>query len=209
MTISGSEPRVSASGAASRQGLTNTSGPQVSTSTGRRLHSEASKPGSRSERGAALREPSSSNVQAWYGHCSVSRLPQPATTSWPRWRQTFTCPRSSPCLSRSTTTGTSPSRHVKNMPGSATSVVVPTYCQLRLKMCSCSRRSIAGSEYHDAGSVSPSVSFPRRSGWASIAIPGFNLTGETAVGELPPERPRSRGCRRGRGHRRIGTANAP
>ena len=59
-------------------GLTKTNGPQVLTCTGRRPWASRSKPGSSSARGAVRNEPSRSYVQAWYGHCSVSRRPAPS-----------------------------------------------------------------------------------------------------------------------------------
>ena len=59
---------------------------------GRRAEPElvVGKSGSSSDRGARRSEPSRPYVHAWYGHCSVSRLPSPSATWKPRWRQTLT-----------------------------------------------------------------------------------------------------------------------
>ena len=127
----GSSPRYSWSGAASSSGLAKTNGPHVSTWTGTSPRPSGSKPGSRSERGAFRSVPSRLYVHAWYGHCSVSRRPSPRQTIEPRWRQTLTNPRSTPSPSRTSTTGTLPTRVVAYDPGSDTCPVWPAYCQNR------------------------------------------------------------------------------
>ena len=104
-TIAGRLPSVSESGAASGSGLTNSHGPQVSTDAGRSEKLSGSKSSSRSERGTFLSEPSSSYVQAWYGHWSVSRQPWPRAIMYARWRQTLTKARSAPSRLRVTTIG--------------------------------------------------------------------------------------------------------
>ena len=70
-------------------------------------------------RGAVMSRPSRPYVHAWYGHCSVSRRPEPSQTSEPRCRQTFRNARSVSSRSRTSTTGTSPTRVAANEPGSA------------------------------------------------------------------------------------------
>ena len=79
---------------ASAPALAKTNGPHVSTATGTRPSSSCGKSGSSSLRGAARRRPSSPYVQAWYGHCSVSRAALALDEMEPRWRQTLTKPRS-------------------------------------------------------------------------------------------------------------------
>ena len=63
-----------------RSAFAKTNGPHVSTATGTRPSSSCGKSGSSSLRGAARRRPSRPYVQAWYGHCSVSRLCSPSAT---------------------------------------------------------------------------------------------------------------------------------
>ena len=65
---------------------------------------------------------------------------------------------------RTTTIGVAPARHVKYEPGSSSCVSEPAYCHVRPKIRSCSRRSTSGSEYHEAGSVSPRSSCSRSAG---------------------------------------------
>ena len=66
-------------------------------------------------RGAVMRRPSRPYVQAWYGHWSVSRLPEPSQTSEPRWRQTLRKARSVVLRSR-----TSDDRDVADPDGAGT-----------------------------------------------------------------------------------------
>ena len=108
--IAGSAPSASASGSAIGVGLTKTNGPNVSTDTGTSPSASRSKPGSRSARGALRSDPSSAYVHAWYGHWIVSRRASPSQSTWPRWRQTLTKPRSSPSRPRARTTGFGPGR---------------------------------------------------------------------------------------------------
>ena len=124
----------SSSGSASASGLTKRSGPQVSSRRGTSPSSSLSIPPSLFPRGAVMRRPSRPYVQAWYGHWSVSRLPEPSHTSEPRCRQTFRNARSVSSLSRTSTTGTSPTHVAANEPGSGTSPSCPTYCHERRKM---------------------------------------------------------------------------
>ena len=70
---------------------------------------------------------------------------------------------------RTTTIGVAPARQVKYEPGSSSCVSEPAYCHVRPKIRSCSRRSTSGSEYHDAGSVSPRSSCSRSAGVVSTA----------------------------------------
>src|SRR5215472_6844095 len=151
-TCAGSEPSARASGSGSGSAFANTNGPHVSTATGTRPSASCGKSGSSSLRGAARRRPSSPYVQAWYGHCSVSRRCSPSASAKPRWRQTLTKPRSTASRSRVTTTGVRPTCAAK-YPGCASWPRWPTYCQAGRKIRSCSRRRISGSVYQPYGRV--------------------------------------------------------
>ena len=66
-------------------------------------------------------------------------------------------------MSRTTTIGIWPAKHVKKSPGFATRSARPAYCHVRAKMRSPSSRWIAGSAYQSAGSVAPAARAAPRS----------------------------------------------
>ena len=152
-TSSGSSPSVSASGAASRSGLTKTNGPHVSTASGHEAELR------RVEAGLALGARRRAQRAVEVVRPGVVRalerlaLPSPSTSSEPRWRQTLRNARSSPSRSRTSTIGTPPASQATYAPASATAPVWPTYCHARRKIRSCSSRSTAGSEYQSNGIV--------------------------------------------------------
>src|SRR5205085_12065439 len=74
-------------------------------------------------------------------------------TAKPRCGRKLRSARSRPSRARVTTTGISPAQEARYDPGSATCAEWPTYCQVREKIRSDSRRRNAGSEYQLQGSV--------------------------------------------------------
>src|SRR5262249_28133488 len=77
----------------------------------------------------------------------------PSATVEPRCRQTLRNARNSSSRARVTRIGVRPAIAVKNEPGSAAWPVCPTYCHVRVKIRSCSRRRTFGSVYQLQGSV--------------------------------------------------------
>ena len=92
-------------------------------------------------------------------------------------RQTLTNPRRTPSLSRTTTIGICPAKHVKKSPGFATRSARPAYCQERAKMRSPSSRWIAGSAYQSAGRRAPAA----RAAPRSVSILKFYAVRSAAI----------------------------